>query len=149
MKIITTYKNNDDSPILGLTPLITITNITDMNNPTVIINADIMLEIGSGFYGYEFTTYKEGQEYTVFIDANTAIPGKYQYGTIEKYDLSHVEGNLHINQILRILSAVMVGHSNGGGTPNIQFTDINNTKTRVNALVDELGNRLSVAINPD
>lgn len=153
MKIITTYKDTDDAPITGLTPLITITDITNMTSPVAAITTAPMIEIGSGFYGYIFTTYQEGKEYTVFIDADDSIQGRYQYGTLDKIDvpeaLSDIENNLDIRKALRLILSVLAGRSAGGGTNLVSFKNISGSKNRITATVDELGNRLNVNLDAE
>lgn len=153
MKIITTYKNTNDAPITGLVPKITIADITNMSAPIEIISSASMIDIGSGFYGYEFSLYEEGKEYTVFIDADAAISGRYQYGTLDKIDvpdaLSDIENNLDIKKALRLILAVLAGRSSGGGTNTVNFKNITNTKNRIVATVDELGNRLHVSLDAE
>jgi hypothetical protein len=150
MKIITTYKNADGSPLTGLIPLITIHDITDMSTPILVIDAITMTEIGTGFYGYIFEGYEEGKEYTVYIDADSSIQGRYQYGTLDKIEfadaLSDLDG-VNIREAFNIILSVLAGRSAGGGTNQVTFTDIKGTKNRITANVDTLGNRSFVNID--
>jgi len=147
MKIITTYKASNGSPITGLTPLVHITNITNMEAPVRIIEGDIMYDIGSGFYGYIFSGYKNGQEYTVYIDADSAIPSRYQYGTLDKFNLGDLEAGFDFGQMMRVMFAVLAGRSSGGGSDLLKFKAQNLTKDRINATVDANGNRLHVDVD--
>lgn len=82
MNIITIFKDDTDAPVTGLTPKISITDITDITSPVLIINAVSMIEISLGFYGYDFSGYTKETKYSVYIDADSPIDYRYQYGTI-------------------------------------------------------------------
>jgi len=56
-----------------------------------------------------------------------------------------IEGTLTLRQSLRIIYAVLFGKTTGGGTANVTFRDIGDTKPRVTAVVDASGNRSSVS----
>jgi len=150
MKITTVFKDEIEAPIFGLVPKITIHDITDMSVPILVINAVSMNEIGAGFYGYIFAGYEEGKEYTVHIDANSVITGRYQYGTLDKVEFSDALSDLdgvNIREALNIILSVLAGRSAGGGTNQVTFTDIQGTKNRITANVDSLGNRSLVTID--
>ena len=149
MKITTTFRNDNDAPQLGLIPIISITDITDINNPILVIDAEEMSELTNGFYAYIFENYIDGKEYTVYIDADSAITNRYQYGTLDKYDLSNIEGDMDISEMIRLMFAVLVNQSTGGNTTTVKFRDIENTKDRIIATVDQYGNRNVVNIDPD
>ena len=155
MKITTIFKDDLDAYITGLTPVISINNITNLNAVTPEITSGTMTDLGLGFYGYNFSTYSEGNEYVVYIDANDTIENRYQYGTIDKvddadllYDLNNdIESNIGIKQMMRIMFAVLANKSSGGNTNLVAFRDYSNTKNRVVATVDDTGNRLAVTID--
>ena len=145
MKIITTYKQNDGSALEGLNPKITINNITDFSDPLIVIEDQEMVDLGFGFYGCIFNEYENGKEYSVYIDGDDEeIPNRFQYGTIDKFNLSNLEENLDLGQMIRIMFAVLTGTSSGGGTNEITFKNITKNKNRIKATVDNSGNRLDV-----
>lgn len=147
MKLITVFRKNDGSALSGLVPKITINNITDINVPFLEIDKDSMIDIGSGFYSYIFSGYKNGQEYTVYIDADSAIPSRYQYGTLDKFNLGDLEAGFDFGQMMRVMFAVLAGQSSGGGGDLLKFKAQNLTKDRINATVDANGNRLHVDVD--
>ena len=149
MKITTVYKGGDGSPLEGLTPLISIRDITVMTVPVAIVTAVPMIDMGAGFYGYEFAGYVNGKEYSVYIDADDAISARYQYSTIDKYDLANLEGNLDFGQMMRVMYAVLANKSLGGGSSVVTFRDIANSKNRISATVDPNGNRSLVTVDPN
>jgi hypothetical protein len=59
-----------------------------------------------------------------------------------------IESGYTAAEILRLLAAVMAGKSTGGGTTNIEFTGLDGTTIRVDATVDESGNRSAVTLDP-
>jgi hypothetical protein len=155
MKITTIFKDDSDIYLSGLTPKISINNITNYASVTHEITSGSMTDLGLGFYGYDFTTYSEGNEYSIYIDANDTIENRYQYGTIDKvddmdllYDLNNdIESDLGIKEMLRIMFAVLANRSNGGNTNTISFRDYNNSKNRIVATVDDFGDRSAVVID--
>ena len=60
-----------------------------------------------------------------------------------------VEGSWTFIKVLRILNAYMVGRTTGSGTSSITFTDIDHTKERIDATIDEDGNRIAVVLDGD
>ena len=156
MKITTIFKDESDAPITGLTPLITINDITDINAVVNVITAQNMTDIGTGFYAYIFSGYEQGKEYSVYIDANSVIENRYQYGTLEKIDQfeflndldTNIENNIGIKELFRLFTAVLANKSGGGGTDTITFRDATDSKNRITATVDDNGNRLNVIIDP-
>lgn len=149
MNITTVFKNSSEAPITGLVPLISINDITDILNPIVVITDESMIDVGNGFYAYDFSTFEEQKDYTVLINANSVITGRYQYGAINKFTLdTEVEGDLGIREMIRVMFAVLAGTSTGGGTNVVRFKSQDGIKNRIEAAVDNNGNRLSVNIIP-
>ncbi len=60
-----------------------------------------------------------------------------------------VEGTHTMREILRLLTAAMVGKSSGGGTATVTFRDIDDTKDRIVATVTTVGNRTTVTLTED
>jgi len=157
MKITTIFKDDLDAYVTGLSPKISINNITNYASVTSEITSGSMTDLGLGFYGYSFTTYTEGNEYSIYIDANSSIENRYQYGTIDKvddvdllYDLNNaIESDLGIKEMLRIMFAVLANKSSGGNTNTISFRDYGDSKNRIVATVDDSGNRSTVVLNTD
>lgn len=59
-----------------------------------------------------------------------------------------IEGSLDLQETLRLMLAVLVGKSNGGGTTTVVFRDTGDSKDRVEATVDGDGNRSAVTLDP-
>lgn len=62
---------------------------------------------------------------------------------------SIIESDLTLNDILKIMFAVLANKSTGGGTDTIIFKDVLGITNRLIATVDEYGNRLQVTLNKD
>lgn len=60
---------------------------------------------------------------------------------------SVVEGSITILQAMRIILAVLVGKSSGGGTTAIKFRDTSDSKNRIAATVDAYGNRTAITVD--
>jgi hypothetical protein len=58
-----------------------------------------------------------------------------------------VEGTLTLRQILMLLKAAMAGKSSGGGTATLKFQDHADSKARITATVDNLGDRTAVTLD--
>lgn len=59
------------------------------------------------------------------------------------------EGNMTVEEGLRVFLAALSGSSSGGGTETIKFKDPSGTVDRITATVDANGNRTSVTLNTD
>jgi len=57
------------------------------------------------------------------------------------------EGAHTFKNILRLISAVLFGKASGGGTTEIKFRDLGDTKDRITATVDTNGNRTAVTLD--
>lgn len=55
-----------------------------------------------------------------------------------------VESTLTLRQAMRLFLSVLTGKVSGGGTSNIQFRDIGDTKDRLDVTVDSRGNRTAI-----
>ena len=61
---------------------------------------------------------------------------------------SLAEGSFSVKQILRFVAAALAGEVSGAGTSSIVFKSAkDNTKTRITATTDAVGNRTSITIN--
>ncbi len=86
MKVITFFTSGG-IPAENLTPKIT---IREVSSKSIIINNQLMEEIGDGFYMYSFNDYKEGRTYAVLINGGDqlATGEKYSYGIIQDIDIN-------------------------------------------------------------
>lgn len=62
---------------------------------------------------------------------------------------TEIENNYTAEELMRLLSAVLAGKLSGSGTGTIVFRDVNDTVDRVVATVDNLGNRITVTLDPN
>lgn len=58
-----------------------------------------------------------------------------------------IEGTYDLQEMLRLIAAVLFGKSAGGGTATITFRDTGDTKDRITATVDVNGNRSVVTLD--
>lgn len=58
-----------------------------------------------------------------------------------------IEGDMTVSDVLRLIVAVLAGNATGGGTTEIRFRDIANSKDRAVMTVDEKGNRSNVVLD--
>jgi hypothetical protein len=81
---------------------------------------------------------------TIATTLGTAGAGLTALGDIV---LDEVVETLTMRQILMLLKAVMAGKSSGGGTATLKFQDHADSKARVTATVDSLGDRTAVTLD--
>ena len=58
-----------------------------------------------------------------------------------------IEGTLDHQEVMRILLAAMAGKLSGAEGTNVKIRDQADTKDRIDATVDEFGNRTSVTLD--
>ena len=58
-----------------------------------------------------------------------------------------VEADCTLQEAMRLILSVACGKSSGGGTNEVVFRDVEDTKARITATVDALGNRTGVTVN--
>lgn len=73
--LMTAFFTNKGVPAEGLSPTIRILTY----DGTIVINDQAMLEIGSGFYKYNFTTYDEDLDYVIRADGTNTLSGSDRY----------------------------------------------------------------------
>lgn len=82
-KIITAFYSLNGVPKTGLSPTIDIYLLDPLvpSTNTLVVNAASLVEIGGGWYRYDFTTYNYGDSYVFTVDAGTdTIDSRYQAG---------------------------------------------------------------------
>jgi hypothetical protein len=65
----------------------------------------------------------------------------------EQFFAREVENGAGLVEVLRLISATLLGKVSGAGTTEITFRDVGDTKNRVVAVVDEDGNRTLVTLD--
>lgn len=156
MKIISNFTENG-LPKTGLSPLVYITNITDINAPLEEVTSGAVTEVGYGYYAYEFAGYTEQNEYIVKMDGSATLSDseRYKFGSIDKIEMVDIparvwtqiiEGTYDAKELMQIMGAVLASKSSGGGTTTIKFRNLTDDTDRITATVDDDGNRSAVTI---
>ena len=143
---VTAAFDESGTPKTGLSPTVTIHNLTD---GTEDVSDAAMTEVGDGGYKYNFTSWDKTKQYYYVCDSVT-LTGKerYSYGVIERMELgTEMEGTLTLQAVLRILLSYVAGKASGGGSTPIKFRDQADGKDRINMTVDSNGNRTSVTVD--
>jgi hypothetical protein len=109
-------------------------------------------ELAGGFYTYTYTGVDN--DYLFVFKSNSSLADQKQlpvlYGdrSLLPEDILNledsVETNYSLKQILRLISSIVAGKLSGADTPHVIFRDVNDTKNRVLATVDGVGNRIEV-----
>lgn len=77
-KLISSLFTNNGAPTTGLSPTIRIWEVTGASHSLVVTDAP-MIEVGDGFYKYEFTTYDPTREYLFRTDGGASLPLTERY----------------------------------------------------------------------
>jgi hypothetical protein len=94
--------------------------------------------------------FKNGKTYTIFINATVGSDkGGISYGfkAVTGLLASEVDndGNsITMSGALKLILSVLCGKSAGGGTPTITFKDLADSKDRISATVNSVGDRTSI-----
>jgi len=75
MNIVAPFTFNG-TPATGLIPTIRIRNVI---TGVLIITDELMVEIGDGFYKYDFVGYDSSVDYAIRCDGGNALPGGERY----------------------------------------------------------------------
>ena len=73
---ITAFFTEAGSPKTGLSPIVDAYRVSDS---VLVINAQSMIEMGNGWYKYDFTGYVEGVEYVVTCDGGSVLNSFERY----------------------------------------------------------------------
>ncbi len=88
-KIISVHYTNNGVPQTGLTPKIDVFELDPLNPGvnTQVVTSGATVEIGMGFYRYDFATYNPLKSYVFMFDGGAALPAcdRYKYGGNESY----------------------------------------------------------------
>lgn len=80
-------------PKTGLTPSINIIDVTNINSPAPVSLSHSVVEIGSGFYGFDFSEYTINHAYLVYLDGGISLSAVDRY----REDGIDVDGNMIYN----------------------------------------------------
>lgn len=89
IKILTVHFTNNGSPAPGLTPTINIYELDPLvpGTNTLVVTNGACVEIGGGWYRYQFTTYDTAKSYVFTFDGGVALSAyeRYKVGGNETY----------------------------------------------------------------
>ncbi len=101
---ITHVFRNSGSPASGLTPIIT---IYDLSNDQIVVNKAVMTEVGlSGIYKYNFTAYSPLRQYTWLADGGSTLSAYFDTANAmssERYPAGRIDSD---NQYFNIRDLV-------------------------------------------
>jgi hypothetical protein len=96
------------------------------------------------------TDWHNGGRLDLLIDAIKAITDTLVLADIadavldEVVDTNNPANANSLREVVNVMSAALAGKSSGGGTANIKFRDLGDTKDRISATVDADGNRTAI-----
>lgn len=142
-KIITSFFTNNGVPTVGLSPTIQIWELHPTNPliNTSVVTGDPMVEIGGGWYRYDFLTYDIAKNYTFTTDGGGTLPTFERYSTAvnESYQEDVVSAVLDEDATSHIIpgSVGLVIQQTHANTVTTLTTCITNM-TQVLAMLEEL-----------
>lgn len=71
-KIIASFFTNNGNPAIGLSPTIRVWDVTGLT-PSLIVTDDPMIEVGDGFYFYNFSGYDPSRDYLFRTDGGSSL----------------------------------------------------------------------------
>ena len=94
--------------------------------------------------------YAVATDYFLHLDGGT-VDGKNQNVFVGSFSIENrtatqalVEGTITFQQAWRLCLSVMTGLSSGGGSTNLKFRDLADSKDRIDIVVDSSGNRITI-----
>jgi hypothetical protein len=84
---ISSFVTDSGVPATGLSPTI---KIREVATDVLVVDSENMTEVGEGFYKFNFSTYDQAKDYTIFVDAGDTLSSsdRYQYGSITIMDVN-------------------------------------------------------------
>ena len=117
----------------------------------VLVFDSVLGIIAQGQYQSEYTDIASAIT-TAHSTTDALINGLNDPALSDIADAIHdeiIEGTITFRQAVRLFISVLANQSSGGGTDNVKFRDVADAKDRVDATVDEDGNRTSVTLDLD
>ncbi|MFA7247791.1 MAG: hypothetical protein WC169_11545 [Dehalococcoidia bacterium] len=82
MRIVAFFTDND-VPAMGLSPIV---NILDVATGFTVVSGESMVELGDGFYRYDFDIYEPARDYAIVCDSVTLSGSeRYTYASSGEY----------------------------------------------------------------
>ncbi len=117
MTNIIAFFTSSGIPATGLSPTINIRNVV---TTTLLVSSDPMIEVGDGFYKYDFVAYDPETDYSIRCDGTASLPAaeRYVYGGNENYydDVAHSTWTAN-------LSAYVPGPNAAAAIVNLLYAD--------------------------
>jgi hypothetical protein len=91
---ISSFVTDSGEPKTGLSPTI---KIREVATDVLVVDSEIMTEVGEGFYKYNFAAYDQLKDYTILVDAGDTLSSsdRYFYGSITIMDVNVTRMNSH------------------------------------------------------
>ncbi len=142
-------------PAVGLSPTV---RIRELSGNTLVVADEAMVEVGDGFYSYDFAAYDTAVNYAIRCDGTSALSDaeRYSWAGNEDYDEDTadtvwdevLEGTLTSEQILCLLLSVLMGKSTATQKPGrVAYRDLADEKDRVVVLHSNDGDRTDVTLD--
>ena len=142
-------------PAVGLSPTV---RIRELSGNTLVVTDAAMVEVGDGFYSYDFTAYDTVVNYAIRCDGTSVLSNAERYSWVgnEDYDedtadtllKAPVEGGTTFAEFIRIIMSVLVGKSTATQNPGrVAYRDLADAKDRAVVLHSNDGDRTDVTLD--
>jgi hypothetical protein len=86
---ISSFVTDSGEPRTGLSPTI---KIREVATDVLVVDSANMIEVGEGFYKYNFAAYDQLKDYTILVDAGDTLSSsdRYHYASSSDLDLSEI-----------------------------------------------------------
>ena len=146
--ILSAYFADAGTPKTGLSPTITVYNL---DTSIRVINADAMIEVGDGFYSYNYAGRNNKIHYSFICDGGAGLSGAQRYGVgaidPDPMFTSNVEGTITVQEALAVLLAYTLNKRAGGGTTTLKYRNNADTVNRITQTVNNKGEVSAVTLD--
>lgn len=132
----------------GLEPTI---RIRDLSDNSLVVEDEVMSEVGDGFYKYVFSGYTDNVEYAIRADGGSALgPARYQYA-VNEVPTAHetwsrvIDGSIDATEAIRVILAAVGGQAVRTGN-TVEYKRRDGTTTQLTVTVDTNQNRIGSTI---
>lgn len=150
-KIITAFFTQAGAPKTGLTPTIDIWELDPLNPlvNTLIINGGALVEIGGGWYRYDFGTYNYDKDYAITVDGGAAsglsTAERYKFGSNESFqeDISHETWNATATDFIGVGTMGLLQNQTAADAASIKI-DVTSALSLITTLLKYETNRTKI-----
>ena len=144
----TAYFTDDGSPKTGLSPTITVYDLSDSSK---VVDGANMTEVALGLYKYQYTSYDSEKDYVGRADGGATLTAAAERYVPVSSGINAigetVEGTVTLVRAVRAILSVFAAKRIGMRTLNTKFRDQGDSKDRLDVTLDAQGNITAVTLD--